>query len=66
MVTIRVITNDGRSIDWNYDSPQQAAPRWKHIAKTGRSPDNCDAAHRAYYFGPKNKPGMGPDKCWLA
>lgn len=66
MVTIRGITNSGQTIDWNYDTPQQCARQWKAITETGEAPDRSTKLHRAYYFGPKNKPGMGPDKAWMA
>ena len=67
MVTIRGFPNNGQpAIDWNYDTPQQCARRWKQITETGRAPDDSTALIRAYYFGPKNKPGDGPDKSWMA
>ncbi len=65
MVTVRAITSRGQSIDWNYDSPQQASRVWKALCE-GRTPDTGESITRAYYFGPKNKPGMGPDKAWHA
>jgi hypothetical protein len=66
MITIKCITNDGRDIQYNYDSAQQAMRPWRFITMTGRTPDDAEAISRAYYFGAKNKPGDGPDKCWMS
>lgn len=66
MVTIKAVTVSGQTIEWNYDTPQQCALQWKEITKTGNAPDNSGPLIRAFYFGPKNKPGMGPDKAWMS
>jgi hypothetical protein len=66
MVTIKAVTAHSRTIEWNYDRPQQCARLWKEICATGRAPDTGDVLIRAYYFGPKNKPGDGPDKTWMS
>ena len=66
MVTIKAWTNANKLIEWNYDNPQQAAPVWKKITDTGRTPDTSEGLSRAYYWGPTRKRGDGPDKAWAA
>ncbi len=65
MVTLKCVTNRGQTIEWNYDTPQQARHAWACLIK-GETPDTRDPISRAYYFGPSNKPGDGPDKAWHA
>ena len=67
MVTIKAVRScDGGVIEWNYDKPQQCARFWKKLTETGCAPDTGESLIRAFYFGPKNKPGMGPDKAWMS
>jgi hypothetical protein len=66
METIKAWTIRNTSIEWNYDDPRQASPVWEKITETGRAPDTGEKLSRAYYFGPKRKPGEGPDKAWAA
>ena len=66
MVTIKAITIRETTIEWNYDRPQQCSRFWKEITETGHAPDTGEKLIRAYYFGPKRKPGEGPDKAWAA
>jgi hypothetical protein len=66
MVTIKAERSQGGVIEWNYDTPQQARRLWNAITKTGRAPDTDESLFNAAYFGPNNKPGMGPDKYWVA
>lgn len=64
MVTIKAVSSRGGTIEWNYDKPQQCAKFWKTLCETGRAPDTGESLIRAYYFGPKNVAGEGPDKAW--
>jgi hypothetical protein len=66
MVTIKAVTVRNQTIEWNYDKPQQCARFWKELTTAGRAPDTGDSLIRAYYFGPANKPGDGPDKAWMS
>ena len=66
MVTIKAVRSRGGIIEWNYDTPQQAARFWKKLTETGRTPDSDESLFNAAYFGPKNNPGDGPDKYWVA
>ena len=66
MVTLKAVrSSDGRIIEWNYDTPQQARRAWKDMTE-GRTPDSGESIIRAYYFGPNRKPGDGPDKAWAS
>lgn len=66
MITIKAVTADNRTIEWNYDHAAQCARLWKAIATTGRAPDTGDSLIRAYYFGHNCKPGDGPTKAWMS
>jgi hypothetical protein len=66
MVTIKAERSRGGTIEWNYDTPQQASRLWNAIIKSGRTPDTDESLFNAAYFGPKNNPGDGPDKYWVA
>jgi len=64
MILIRAWTNANKLIEWEYDTHQQAAPFWKKLTETGRTPDTNDGLSRAYYWGPNRRKGDGPDKAW--
>lgn len=66
MITIKAVTTRERTIEWNYEKPQQCSRFWKELTTTGRAPDTGESLVRAYYFGPKSKPGHGPDKAWAS
>lgn len=66
MITIKAITTHGETIEWNYDTPQQARHCWQSLTVDGITPDTSTKIIRAYYFGAKRKPGDGPDKAWHA
>lgn len=67
MITIKVWTCRNTKIEWDYDNPQQAAPAWEKIIKTGRAPDDTsEKLSRAYYWGAARKRSDGPDKAWAA
>lgn len=66
MVTIKAVLSRGGTIEWNYDNHQQARRVWNAIIGTGRTPDTDESLINAAYFGPKNQPGSGPDKYWVA
>lgn len=66
MITIRAVTTDNRTIEWNYDHASQCANLWKAIVSKGRAPDTGDSLIRAYYFAHRCNPGDGPTKAWMA
>jgi len=66
MITIKAVTVSGRTIEWNYDTPQQCTRLWRDITETGDAPDHSEKLIRAYYFDAKCKPGEGPTKAWMS
>jgi hypothetical protein len=60
-VCIKALRWRGGLIEWNYDTPRQAARLWKELTATGRAPDTGDILVSANYF---LGPSITPHKAW--
>lgn len=60
-VCIKALRWRGGIIEWNYDTPRQAAPFWKKLTETGRAPDTDELLMTANMFVGLT---VEPVKCW--
>ena len=60
-VCIKALRVRGGLIEWNYDTPQQAARLWRQLIETGTAPDTGERLQSAMYFA---KGSVKPTKEW--